>query len=63
MWWKIILFIILGLTVIIAGALVYGISRWQSATEAMHNKLEAERIPIEPKTYDAKELEGLPTPV
>jgi hypothetical protein len=44
-------------------ALVYGISRWQSTTEAMHAKLEAARLPIEHKTYDAKELDGLPEPV
>lgn len=63
MWWKMILFIILGVTVIIAVILVYSTSRWQSVTEAMHTRLEAARLPIEPKTFDAKELEGLPAPV
>jgi len=61
--WKIILLIILGLTVIIAIALVYGISRWQAATKEMHAKLEAARLPIKRKTHDARELEGLPAPV
>ncbi len=61
--WKIILLIILGLTVIIAIAVVYGSSRWQSATKKMHDKLDAARLPIEPKTYDTRELERLPAPV
>lgn len=61
--WKIILLIILGLTVIIAIALVYGYIRWQSATKEMHARLEAARLPIEPRTYDDRELEGLPAPV
>jgi len=60
--WKIILLIILRLTVIIAIAVVYGFSRWQSATKEMHAKLEAARLTIEPKTYNAREFEGLPAP-
>jgi hypothetical protein len=60
--WKIILLIILGLTVIIAVALVYGSSRWQTATKEIHAKLEAARLPIESKTFDARELEDLPAP-
>ncbi len=58
-----ILFVILGLAIVIAVLLVYGSSRWQSATKEMHTKLEAERLPIEPATYDSKELNGLPAPV
>ncbi len=53
-----ILFIVLGLTIIIAGMLVYGSIRWKSATKEMHRKLEAERLPMEPKTYDQRELES-----
>lgn len=60
---KTILFLILGLTIIIAIALIYGSSRWQSATKEMHSKLEASRLPIEPKTYSSHELNGLPAPV
>ena len=58
-----ILSVILGLTVIITVALVYGSIRWQSGTKEIHTKLEAARLPIEPKTYDYRELDGLPAPV
>lgn len=63
MWWKIILFVILGLTAIIAVALIYGSSRWRSATKEMHVKLEEARLPIKTMRYDEKELNGLPAPV
>jgi hypothetical protein len=61
--WKILLWIILGLAVIAASALVYGSMRWQSATDEMHATLEAARLPVGPKTYRASELIGLPAPV
>lgn len=63
MWWKIILFVILGLTVIIVIAIAYGSRRWQSATKRMHAKLEEARLPIELTKYDSNELNGLPEPV
>ena len=58
-----ILFVILGLAVLITVALVYGSSRWRSATNEMHAKLEAARLPIGVKTFDPNELIGLPAPV
>ena len=58
-----ILFVILGLAVLITVALVYGSSRWRSATNEMHAKLEAARLPIGVKTFDPNELLGLPAPV
>jgi hypothetical protein len=61
--WKMILLIILGLSVVIAIALVYGYSRWQSDTKEMHAKLEAARLPIGVRTYNPDELIGLPAPV
>jgi len=61
--WKMIFLIILGLMVITASAIVYGSRRWQSATTEMHDRLEASRLPVEPKTYRANELIGLPAPV
>ncbi len=61
--WKILLWIILALAVVAAGALVYGSMRWQSATATMDATLEAARLPIAPKTYSANELSGLPAPV
>lgn len=61
--WKKILVVILGLTAIIALALVYGARRWQAETTTMHAALEAARLPLRPKTYSANELIGLPAPV
>ncbi len=61
--WKMILLIILVLSVIITVALLYGISRWQSSTREMHEKLEAARLPIGPRVHDSTELSGLPAPV
>ena len=61
--WKKILVIIFGLAAIIAVALVYGARRWQAETTTMHSALEAARLPIRPKTYNANELIGLPAPV
>jgi hypothetical protein len=60
---KILLWIIVGLAVVAASALIYGSIRWQSATDAMHATLEAARAPVAPKTYSANELIGLPAPV
>jgi len=61
--WKMILFLIVGLSAIVAIALVYGWVRWQSATREMHADLEAARRPIAVKTYRPKELSALPAPV
>jgi hypothetical protein len=63
MWLTMILFVIPMLMTIIAVALVYGSSRWQSASKEMHTKLEVARRPIGSKTYSSDELNGLPTPV
>jgi len=63
MWWKILLFVIIVLRAIAALALLYGNRRWQSATEEMLAGLEKSRLPVEPSTYDAEELNGLPAPV
>jgi len=63
MWWKIVLFVIPGLVVIISVALIYGTRRWESATREMHIWLEGARLPITPATYDSTELNGLPAPV
>jgi hypothetical protein len=54
---------VLGLTTAVAAALVFGKARWRCATETLHARLEAARLPVEPVTYDAEELDGLPAPV
>jgi len=63
MWWKIILYVILGLTAITVAVLVYGFNRWRSATQKMHTDLQEARLPIKTTRYDSKELSGLPAPV
>lgn len=63
MWWKILLFVILGLGLLMALALWYGARRWQSATREMHARLEAARLQTGVKKYHSDELNGLPAPV
>jgi hypothetical protein len=47
----------------IAAALLIGALRWQRNTAALHGRLLANRRPIAPHSYDARELDGLPPPV
>ena len=61
--WKIILLAGFGFTVIIAIALVFGSSHWQSATKEMHRSLDAKRLIIGVNKYSPTELIGLPKPV
>jgi hypothetical protein len=57
------LLIFFGLLILITFAFIYGLRRWESATEAMHIRLEAAQISVEPKRFDTRELNGLPAPV
>jgi hypothetical protein len=61
--WKITLWSTFGLAIVAAGALVYGSMHWQSATDAMHAKLEVARSRAGPKAHSASELIGLTVPV
>lgn len=63
MWLKlpIVLFVVLACGV--AAALVYGALRWEAETRRLRARLEAARIPIQPRVFDLRELEGLPAPV
>jgi hypothetical protein len=63
MWWKIVLLGIGGLVATIFAARAFGSLRWQTGTKKMYAKLEASSRPIDPKTFDLKEIEGLPAPV
>lgn len=63
MWWKITLIVIVGLAAVIAAAILYGANRWQSEARELHARMEAARLPIAPKAYDPRELDGLPAPV
>lgn len=63
MWWKVIVVALVVLTFVITVAILYGTNRWQSDTRELHAKMEAARVLITPKSYDPRELEGLPAPV
>lgn len=63
MWLKAVLLIVIALSVIVAGVITYGASRWKTGTNELRAKLMAVRTPISPVTYDAREIENLPTPV
>lgn len=60
---KVLLLILVGLGIIASVIVHYGAWHWQASTEALHSRLEAARSPIQPKTYDPRELAGLPAPV
>jgi hypothetical protein len=57
------LLIILGLGVVVAAVTLYGEFRWKSGTRELRDRLEAARLPIEPKVFDRRELESIPAPV
>jgi hypothetical protein len=61
--WKMVLLTVVGLVVIVAIAVAYGATRWQSATRQMHAALESSRRTVGPAIYDSAELVGVPTPV
>lgn len=63
MWLKAITLIVVVLVVGIVCAGIYGSLGWQSDTAKLLARLEAAREPITPKTYSARELDGLPAPV
>jgi hypothetical protein len=55
--------VIVAVCLVAAGVLFVGAFRWKSATRELRARLEAARLPIEPRTFDRRELEGLPEPV
>jgi hypothetical protein len=55
--------VIVAVCLVAAGVLFVGAFRWKSGTKELRARLEAARLPIEPKTFDRRELEGLPEPV
>lgn len=57
------LLIVLGLLVVVAAVILYGEFRWKSGTRELRDRLEAARLPIEPKVFDRGELESVPAPV
>ena len=63
MWLKPVLLGVFGVSSILTGVMVYGVRRWQVATEKLRTELEVARLHIGPKTYSEDELVGLPAPV
>jgi hypothetical protein len=60
---KIVLLIVGGAAAIVMAVIVYGAVHWQASTQALIDRLEAARTPVDPSHYDPRELEGLPPPV
>lgn len=63
MWIKWIAIIGVLIVVSLGIAAIYGKYRWQSDTDRLRAKLINGQQTIKPKTYDPKEIEGLPEPV
>jgi hypothetical protein len=63
MWTKSILIITASIIVLFGLVSLYGKYQWQLSTDKLRAKLTGGRQVITPKTYDSKELEGLPDPV
>ena len=57
------LFVALGLIIVAAAVILFGESRWKSSTRELRDRVEVARLPIEPKTFDRRELENVPAPV
>jgi hypothetical protein len=60
---KVAALVLLALAVCLGGAIAYGGSRWRAGTRDLRARLEAARLPLEPRTFDPREIEGLPPPV
>jgi hypothetical protein len=63
MWIKSIVIITVSIIVLFGIASLYGKYQWQLETDRLRDRLTNGKQTINPKTYDAKELEGLPIPV
>ncbi|MGR7921397.1 DUF6920 family protein [Zobellella denitrificans] len=58
-----LLVFILGLGVVVATVIFYGERRWTSGTRELRSRLDAAKLPIEPRIFDSRELETMPAPV
>ena len=50
------------IVLVLVALAVYGASTWRGKTKDFRAKLAAERLPITPTTYDARDIENLPPP-
>jgi hypothetical protein len=60
---KIVILAVLVLVVGIGALFGYGRMQWTTETQSIRYRLEGERQPLQSKTFDPKELVGLPAPV
>ena len=63
MWKKSIVIITVLVIALFGIASLYGKYQWQLETDLLHDRLTNGKQTINPKTYDLKEIEGLPIPV
>jgi hypothetical protein len=63
MWIKSIVIITVSIIILFGLVSFYGKYQWRLSTDKLRAKLTGGRQAITPKTYDSKELEGLPDPV
>jgi hypothetical protein len=63
MWLRILVTVVLLLAAIYAMAFAYGGARWKANTRELQARLDLARRPVQPKTVDFSELEGVPGPV
>jgi hypothetical protein len=63
MWIKSIVIIAVSIIILFGLVSLYGRYRWKLETDKLRAKLTGGRQAVNPKTYDSKELEGLPDPV
>jgi hypothetical protein len=61
--WLTVVIIVLALAACVATAAIYGASRWESETRDLRARLEAARVRLQPRVFDAHEIETLPAPV
>ncbi len=57
------LLVVLGLVVFVTAVMLYGEFRWKLGTKKLRNRLEAARLPTDPKFFYKVELNGVPAPV
>jgi len=58
------LFLVLATAIMVPAVLIlYGVTRWQSATVALSDRLERQRRTISPRTYEPEDIADLPVPV
>ncbi|GAB0147894.1 MULTISPECIES: DUF6544 family protein [unclassified Marichromatium] len=56
-------FVLFALIMVPAVIILLGVTRWQSVTVALVERLEAARRAVTPRTFERDELQGLPEPV